>query len=51
MGNRMKECLSSSEPNYLYPFLMYREPGEDVSQVDIADEIKAIVDSGCGGFL
>ena len=51
MPKRLTDCLSGSEPNYLYPFLMYREPGEDVSQVDIADEIKAIADSGCGGFL
>lgn len=51
MARRIYDCLSGSEPNYLYPFLMYREPGEDVSREDIADEIRAIAESGCGGFL
>jgi len=51
MPNRIIDCLSGRDPNYLYPFLMYREPGEDVSRGDIADEIDAIARSGCGGFL
>lgn len=51
MGNRIKDCLSGQEPNYLYPFLMLREPSEDLSLGDIAKEIEAIHRSGCGGFL
>lgn len=48
---RMQECLSGQDPNYLYPFLMYREPSELVPEEDIIKEIEAIYRSGCGGFL
>jgi len=51
MSQLMQECLLGQEPNYLYPFLMYREPSELVSEKDIADEIEAIYRAGCGGFL
>ncbi len=51
MRRRLQDCLSGQDPNYLYPFLMYREPSELVSEKDIADEIEAIYRSGCGGFL
>ena len=51
MSNRLQDCLTGKDPNYLYPFLMYREPGEDLSEEDIVKEIEAIASSGCGGFL
>ena len=51
MSRRLNDCLSGKDPNYLYPFLMYREPSQDVSEKDIADEIEAIYRAGCGGFL
>ena len=51
MSSRLQDCLTGKDPNYLYPFLMYREPAEDLSEEDIVKEIEAIAQSGCGGFL
>lgn len=51
MSQRMQECLLGQDPNYLYPFLMYREPSELVPEEDIIKEIEAIYRSGCGAFL
>lgn len=47
MCSRIKDCLREKEPNYLYPFLILR----DYSREDILEEIEAIFQSGCGGFL
>ena len=47
MSYRINDCLAGKEPNYLYPFLILR----DTSHEDIREEIEAIYESGCGGFL
>ena len=51
MSQRLQDCLAGQEPNYLYPFLMYREPSELVPEEDIIKEIEAIYRAGCGAFL
>ena len=51
MKQRINDCLSCSEPNYLYPFLILRDINENLSVDDIIEEINAIKNSGCGGFL
>ena len=45
--DRIKECLSRKEPNYLYPFLIVR----DMPKEDYIEEIEAIYQAGCGGLL
>ncbi len=51
MNQRINDCLCGNEPNYLYPFLILRDINEDLSVDDIIEEINAIKNSGCGGFL
>ncbi len=51
MYKRISDCLRGSVPNYLYPFLILRDINEDLSIDDILEEINAIKNSGCGGFL
>lgn len=45
--DRIKDCLSRSEPNYLYPFLIVR----DIPKEDYIEEIEAIYQAGCRGLL
>ncbi|MBQ9985329.1 MAG: hypothetical protein IJP38_03370 [Oscillospiraceae bacterium] len=51
MNRRISDCLLGKDPNYLYPFLILRDINEDLSVDDIIEEINAIKNSGCGGFL
>jgi len=47
MNTRFNDCLLNKDPNYLYPFFIVR----DMSREDYIEEIEAIYNSGCGGFL
>lgn len=51
MKQRINDCLLGRDPNYLYPFLILRDINENLSVEDIIEEINAIKNSGCGGFL
>ena len=51
MNRRINDSLCGNDPNYLYPFLILRDINEDLSVDDIIEEINAIKNSGCGGFL
>ena len=51
MKQRISECLCGKDPNYLYPFLILRDLNENLSEKDIIEEINAIKNAGCGGFL
>ena len=46
MSIRLKDCLTENIPNRLYPFLIIHDESRD----DLAEEIEAIYNSGCGGF-
>lgn len=46
MSTKMNDCLSGKDPNRLYPFLIIH----DESREDLAEEIEAIYQSGCGGL-
>lgn len=51
MKQRINDCLCEKDPNYLYPFLILRDINENLSEEDIIEEINAIKNAGCGGFL
>jgi len=49
MHDRIIDCLSGKDPNYLYPFLVLRRLSEEQTKEDVAKELDAVKESGCGG--
>jgi len=50
MDTRIKECLAGQDPNHLFAFFVLRRLCEDQTKEVLAEELDAVVKSGCGGI-